>query len=231
MDKTESEKRTEDFSPEKDYHSRFWIFLALIFLALIFWSSIGLQQKISDSADMIRAFIRTDPSLGILAFIALAAASALISFFSSVILVPIAVMFWGEFQTAIYLLLGWILGGAAAYLIGSSAGYTILKKIYSVERIDYYKNKIPRKSQFWLILLFRLAVPAEITGYTLGIIRYHFGKFLLATLLAEIPFAFIAAYSGGALVQKNPPLFFLLIALGAILLGAMAYLFKHRLKG
>src|SRR3972149_1780447 len=40
------------------------------------------------------------------------------------------------------------------------------------------------------ILLFRLALPAEILGYALGITRYHFGKYIGAPFPAEAPFAF-----------------------------------------
>ena len=59
---------------------------------------------------------------GVLLFVLLSALSAMIAFFSSVVLVPIGVYAWGATKAFVLLWLGWLLGGAGAYMTGRYLG-------------------------------------------------------------------------------------------------------------
>jgi len=100
----------------------------------------------------------------------------------------------------------------------------------SSHKVEAYKKRIPEKAQFWVVLLFRLAIPAEITGYTLGIIRYPFGKYLLASFLSEIPFALLLVYSSQALIEKEMIWFLSLVSIGVLIISVAYLIFKNKLK-
>lgn len=140
-------------------------------------------------------------------FLALAAASALLSLFSSAALIPVAIGIWSDETTLALLMTGWMAGGLGAYAIGRYAGLPIVSKLVSSERLEHYQAITKERSRFGFIFLFRFLLPAEITGYVLGIARYPLAKYLLATFLSELPFAFIAIYLSQAFVSKNTLVF------------------------
>lgn len=220
----------QECQPKKFFQRKLLFFAVILLLALIFWSSISLQKMFYDSIGAISAFIENYKFFGIFIFILLAALSAMLSPFSSIPLVPIAIMVFGNILTAVFLIGGWLLGDIAAYFISSRAGYPLLKKLISLEKVEYYKRKIPEQSQFWMVFAFRLSLPAEIAGYTLGIIRYNFSKYVLASFLAEIPFALIAVYSSKALVDKRPFLFAGIIILGIIIFSGTFFILQRKWK-
>ncbi|MEK9154945.1 MAG: VTT domain-containing protein [Patescibacteria group bacterium] len=206
------------------------IILSVIFLAFLFWSSLALQNIFYDLVVFLGYYIEEMKFFGYFVFVILAAASALFSLFSSVLLVPFAVLVWGPLLTTVLLFFGWIIGGILGYLIGYYAGYLMISKFIAIEKIKNYQEIISRKIDFWLILLFRLAMPAEIPAYTLGISRYHFGKYLLATFIAELPFAFAVVYLSEALVEFKPVVFLIWIIFIAIFMGLFFHFFHRRLK-
>ena len=207
-----------------------FILLAL-FIALIFWSSSSLQGFFYDSLDLFKGFTEENKILGIFIFIGLAALSSMLSLFSSIPLVPVAIVSFGAPLSLILLLGGWLLGESIAYFIGQYAGRSLLNYFVSLERIEYYKKLIPGKSQFLLVLLFRLAVPAEIPGYVLGAIKYDFWKYLLATFLAELPFAAVTIYSGKAFISGDKMTFIGLILFLLAITAYTAYLFRRKMRG
>lgn len=205
-------------------------FLLIIIGSFLFWSSVSIQGIFYETVLSVQEYSVENGGLVIAIFIILAALSAMLSPFSSVPFVPAAILIWGNLLTAIFLLAGWLTGEALAYFISYYLGYPLVKHLASFEKIEYFKNKIPKKSEFLMVLLFRFAMPAEIPGYVLGLIRYDFWKYFLATFLAELPFAFIISYAGEALVNNEPLIFISLVALAFIIIGAMFYIFNKQLR-
>lgn len=201
----------------------------IIAVAFLFWSSISVQSIFYESALSIEKYATQNEILVIAIFIVLAAFSAMLSPFSSLPLVPVAIMIWGNFLTGIFLLVGWLAGGTLTYIIGYYAGYPLVSQFASFEKVKYYKEKIPEKAEFWLILLFRFSMPAEISGYALGIIRYNFGKYFLATFLAELPFAFATSYAGNAIISDKPAIFIGIVASTFSFIILMFYFFNKKL--
>ncbi len=65
-------------------------------------------------------------------------------------------------------------------------------------------------------------MPAEIPNYVLGIIRYDFAKYFIATIFSEAVYVFLTVRTGQALVQQN--FIFFIIAL-VLLVGLLSYSF------
>lgn len=208
----------------------FIFFLLIIITAFLFWSSFSLQNIFYETVFSIEEYASENQTFVAVIFIALAALSAMLSPFSSVPFVPAAVMLWGNVLTINFLLAGWLIGAVFAYFVGYYLGYPFLSQLSSFEKIKYYREKLPKKKEFLLILLFRFAMPAEIPGYALGIARYNFGKYFLATFLAELPFAIITSYASEALIVNKPAIFIGLVLLAFLIISLMFYFFHKRIK-
>ncbi len=181
------------------------VLLAIAIVAvLIFWSSPMLQDEYWRLVGFFENHTAARPVLSIFIFLILTALSVMFFFFSSVLLVPVAVSVWGSLITTLLLLVGWLLGAIFSYILGRYAGYPILKYFISLRKLDYYHHLFLRNSSFLLVFLLRFTLPSEIPGYILGILRFNFQKYLLITLLAEIPYAFMIVYALEAILNRDP---------------------------
>ncbi len=187
------------------------LIIAIIAAAFIFWSSSALQDEYWQLVGFFENHAETRPVLNILVFLALSALSGMFLFFSSLLLAPVAVSVWGSFATALLLLAGWLLGAIFSYILGRYAGYPILKYFIPLRKLDYYQAIFSKNSSFLLIFLLRFTIPSEIFGYALGIFRLNFLKYLLITILAEVPYAFVTVYAIEAILDRDP------IVLGSII--------------
>jgi uncharacterized membrane protein YdjX (TVP38/TMEM64 family) len=97
------------------------------------------------------------------------ALSAMIAFFSTAVITPIAVETWGAGASIALLWTGWMLGGVCAYGIGRSLGRPVVRALTSHDALDRFENRISSRAPFGLVLLFQLAMPSEVPGYVLGI--------------------------------------------------------------
>lgn len=201
-----------------------------IIIGLMIYGSQVIQQKIIGSVDMLGLYLQQHVILGMLIFFSVSVVAVLLSPFSSVPLVPSAIMAWGNFSTFWLLYLGWIIGGIIAYFIGSFFSEKIIKRFIPLEKVDYYKERISVNSQFWLVLLFRLAIPSEAASYTLGIIRYHFWKYLAVTILTEIIFALFVVYSSAILLSGKILYFSAVIIAGGTTLYFLYRYVQRRIK-
>jgi len=212
------------------YKQYFFAFLILVFLAVIFWSSLSLQNAFFNAVSLIEDYFEINPVFGIGIFMGLAVISAMFSPFSSIPLAPAAVIIWGIIPTFLFLLSGWLVGETLAYFIGRYVGYPIIKKFTLLKKFEHYHRHFSPKTEFLLVFLFRLSMPAEIPGYVLGIARYNFGKYFLATILSELPFAFLIAYAGEAFILNKQLVFIGLIAAAITIMSFIFYLFVKKLK-
>lgn len=204
--------------------------LVFAILVFIFWYSAQMQAMFYDALFYIEAYFHNHQILGIFVFIGLAAISALLSPFSSVPLVPVAIIMWGGFLATMFLVSGWLIGHIFSYFIGYYAGHSMAKKLIPFDKINNYSQKLSPKSEFLLILLFRLSMPAEIPGYVLGIVRYNFLKYFIATLIAEFPFAVLTIYGGDAFIKKDVFVFVGIVVVGIAIISVMLYLFRQRMS-
>ncbi len=192
-------------------------------LVLIFWSSVGLQEEYARLVVFFEGHVTSNPVLSLFIFLVLTVLSVLFFFFSSFLLVPVAISVWGSFTTTMLLLLGWFIGAIFSYAIGRYAGYPSLQYFISKEKLGYYDKLFSENCSLLSIFLLRLTFPSEIPGYMLGVLRFHFPKYLWVTMLAEVPYAFVIVYAFDAILTKDP------LVLGSIIgvwLLAVAILVK-----
>lgn len=177
------------------------------------------------------ALIRTRPVLGATVFVAFAALSAMLAFVSSALIVPVGVFVWGKAFSMGLLLLGWVLGGVCAYSLSRSLGRAAVRSFVQTDVLERYEARVSREAPFGLVLLFQLAVPSEIPGYVLGLVRYDFRKYLAAVTLAELPYAVATVYLGESFLERR---FLLMIAVGAAMTAFSAWtlaMLHRRLRG
>ena len=196
------------------------IFLVMIVLILAIWYSLYAKNAIYDSVVFFSAYIE-DSAFGAATFVLLAALSAMLSPFSSIPVVPIALVIWGPMLTSLMLLAGWLLGGMLAYGIGWKFGYPLVSSFIPHEKIDRWSKQLERKVSIFLVLAFRIMTPSE-TGYIFGILKYPFWIYVLVTILSEIPFAFAISYAGSAILEKEQQIFWLL-AIASVAFLALVY--------
>lgn len=202
------------------------ILVVTLCAAALVASSDSAHALASDAVALGEGLIRRYPGWGMPVFVILSAASAMLAFFSSVILVPVAVYAWGEWVTLVLLWGGWMLGGVLSFGVGRYLGRRVVGWFVTRERLDYFETRLRAQAGFPIILVFQLAVPSEIPGYVLGSMRYRFGVYLLALALAEVPYAFGSVFLAGSFLRRE---YVVLMVLGLALIALVAWAF-HRLR-
>ncbi len=212
-------------------HGAVWrraAFLAILCVALAaIAASDELHAALLDVLAASRVVIVDHPVLGALLFTLLAAVSAMFAFVSIAIVMPVAVYVWGEPLSMLLLWLGWILGGAVAYGIARYLGRPVVHWLTSDRALRRIERRIRPDTPFRLIVLFQVALPSEIPGYVLGLVRYPIGKFLLALALAELPYTIATVYLGAGFVSAQSG-FVLAVGLSIVLLSVVAFYFLRK---
>ncbi len=133
--------------------------------------------------------IADHPLLGAIAFVLLAAMSAILAFFSSALLLPAAVYAWGNPLTLGLLWLGWLLGGLGTYALGRSLRRPQARAHKVLSQFEFYLERISGEATFALVLLLYLALPSEIPGYLCGYLGVRLRTYVAALAVAELPYA------------------------------------------
>jgi uncharacterized membrane protein YdjX (TVP38/TMEM64 family) len=193
----------------------------LIIVAGFIAASDTLHDKVDELIVWSEGIIALKPLLGMAVFVLLAMLSAMVAFFSSAILVPVAVFAWGTTACFILLWLGWLLGGIASFCIGRFLGRRVAAMLIGEDKIAAWQTKVTERTRFIHILFFQAIVPSEIPGYVLGILRYRFHYYLAALALTELPYVVGVVFLGESFLKGEGTLIILLglavVALGVVL--------------
>ena len=84
---------------------------------VIFWGATIIDNYVHTIVGFLANYIDNRSWMGAGVFMVLAVLSVMFVFFSSIWLVPIALLAWGNTLTAIMLFSSWLLGGIFSYLI------------------------------------------------------------------------------------------------------------------
>ncbi len=206
------------------------IFFLVILAVVLFWSSSFLQEYLKEASSFLENYGKIYPALSILIFVGLTTLSAMLMSFSSVWLVPVAVLLWSNNFTVVLLLFSWLLGATLSYLIGYFGGYPIVRRFVSEEKISKYQNLVNKKIGFGSILLFRFILPSEIPGYLLGIAKYNFGKYLIVTFFAELPYAIYSVYAFSSIVEQKEEMFILTALFWILAVWFLGYMYFKKFK-
>jgi uncharacterized membrane protein YdjX (TVP38/TMEM64 family) len=166
-----------------------------------------------------------DPVFGAVLYVGLAALSAVMVFFSGVLLVPVGIHTWGRAGCFLLLWCGWVLGGLVTYAIGRHFGRPFVRRLLSVGAVSRYEAFIPAGGSFLTATLLQLALPSDVSGYFFGLLGYQAHVYLGALLFAELPYALGAVYLGSAFIQRQ---YWLLLAAAAIAVAAFAWSRRRR---
>jgi len=164
------------------------------------------------------------PYLGVVAFVLLAALSAVLAFFSSALLLPAAVYAWGSTVTFGLLWLGWLLGGVCTYALGRGLRGPLGRASKTSSQFDFYVQRAPGEVTFAFVLLLYLALPSELPGYLCGYLRVRLRTYFAALALAELPYAVGAVLLGAGVVHRDVGV---LVSFG--LIGAALSLYALRI--
>ncbi len=204
--------------------------VALVLLLGLALSQADLRGLLLRLIGYAQTLMADHPVAGAVAFLLLSAVSVMAAFFSSAVLVPAAVATYGDTGTFALLWGGWILGGMTAYSVGRTLGRPVVRALTSREALARYEAKITARAPWPLVLLLQLALPSELPGYLLGLLRYAPLKYLAALALGELPYAVGTVFLGQGVLQGRVPL---VIGLGvaAVALSVTAYeVLHHRLE-
>lgn len=189
--------------------------LAMLLLLVVIVTAVAatgpLHRAVLSVIAVAEPVIQQHALAGAIVFVLLSALSAIVFFFSTAIITPIAIDAFGTFVTLCLLWLGWILGGMTTYAIGRRFGHRVVSWFVDPARLREYEERATRLVSFRHVLLFQLAVPSEIPGYVLGLAGCRFRTFAVAMALAELPFAAGAVYLGESFLERN---YVLLFAIG-----------------
>lgn len=167
------------------------------------------------------------PVAAALLVVLFAAASAMLVFVSTAVIAPFFIYTWGPVGALLLLWGGWFLGGACAYAIGRYLGRPVVNRLAAPAILQHYERWVSTRMPFGLVLLFQLALPSELPGYLLGLVRFSFPRYCLALALAELPYAVATVLLGAGVVERRLGL---LIPVGAAvaLLSAVTLAALHR---
>jgi len=203
----------------RDYLQRHIVIVGvLIVVAGLVAASDTLHDRTEDIIVWFEGAIAHAPVLGMVLFVLLAMVSAMVAFFSSAIFAPIAIYAWGKAGTFMLLWLGWLLGGIVSFCIGRYLGRSVVGMIIDEQKIAGWERELGARSRFIHILMFQAAVPSEIPGYVLGILRYRFLLYLAALAITELPYAIATVYLGESFLQGESTVF-ILLGFAVIVLG------------
>ncbi|MBL8201630.1 MAG: TVP38/TMEM64 family protein [Chromatiales bacterium] len=196
------------------------LIIGVAIAALLAYSE-EIHQQVVRTIDLAEPVIRSLPILGTVIFVLLAALSAILVFFSGLLLVPIGIEVWGP--TGCFLLLwgGWFLGGVMTYSIGRHFGRPVVLRMLSAEKMARYENRIPPASSFVAATLTQLALPSDISGYFFGLLGYRARVYLGSLALAELPYAFGTVFLGNAFVERQYVLLIAAAMLGILVLAVL----------
>jgi uncharacterized membrane protein YdjX (TVP38/TMEM64 family) len=196
---------------------------AIIIGAGLFAASDTLHDKSDELVIWVEAAISEAPLLGMLVFVSLGMMSAMVAFFSSALLAPIAVYAWGKAGCFALLWLGWLLGGMASFCIGRFFGRSVAAMLIGEEKLSGWEDQVSERTRFVHVLLFQAAVPSEIPGYVLGILRYPFHLYLAALAITEVPYAIAVVYLGESFLDGEAVIF---VTLGIAVIVLAAFLLR-----
>ncbi|HKR36404.1 MAG TPA: VTT domain-containing protein [Steroidobacteraceae bacterium] len=182
-------------------------------------SSDALHEALLGVLGATREIIAAHEVLGLVTFVVLAAISAMFAFVSIAIIVPAAVVTWGTPVSIGLLWLGWILGGMVTYSIGKFLGRRVVRWLTADEALHKLESYLPVNAPLWLIVVLQLALPSEVPGYVLGLVRFPFTRYAVALGLAELPYTLATVYLGSSFLEGRSGMILIigsLLALGSV---------------
>jgi uncharacterized membrane protein YdjX (TVP38/TMEM64 family) len=202
--------------------------LLVLLVALILLSESAHRGVLRGLAEAER-IAAVQPACAMALIVAFSALAAMLAFVSSWVLVPFAVFTWGPTLALVLLWSGWLLGGATSYAIGRFLGRPAVRWLVPGPLVARYEERFSRHTPFSLVLLIQFALPSEIPGYLLGIVRYSFARYLAALGLVELAYGLVTVYLGNSVLERRMAPILAGIATLALVTAWAAHTLRRRL--
>jgi uncharacterized membrane protein YdjX (TVP38/TMEM64 family) len=143
-------------------------------------------------ADPIRYTIGYQGILGIIAYQILIVIGEIVIPGGSLPLLPIAVLLWGKYWSALLTLTGWMICSIIAFGVSRRYGRLLVSRFIDMDDMNRIGKTIPHQHLFFTTVLSRLIFPVGIVSYALGIFTaIGWLRYLVATVMGAAPFAFL----------------------------------------
>jgi uncharacterized membrane protein YdjX (TVP38/TMEM64 family) len=146
-------------------------------------------------AEPIGAALAAHSALGIGVFFVSSAVAVLLPMLTNLPLVPLAVLAWGPWVSALILLLGWVTGAGLSFVLGRQARDTILRRFPSVQRHAEIDRLIHPQHRLLSLVMLRMTFPVDVLSYALGLFSRSTTLLenLTSTAIGGAPFAVLFA--------------------------------------
>jgi uncharacterized membrane protein YdjX (TVP38/TMEM64 family) len=176
---------------------------ALLIVLVALFASEGIHSVLVRTLAEADRAAAAHPLWAMTLVVAFSALAAMLAFVSSWIVVPFAVFTWGTTEALLLLWTGWLLGGAGTYAIGRFLGRPAVRWLVSAPVFARYEDRISHRTPFGVVLLAQFALPSEIPGYLLGVVRYPFARYLAALGIVELTYGVATIYLGVGVVERR----------------------------
>ena len=135
-------------------------------------------------------------ALAIVVFVATSVVAVLLPMLTNLPLLPLAVLAWGPWWTALLLLLGWVGGAALSFWLGRHARDTILRHFASVRRHADIDRLIHPRHRIASLVVLRMTFPVDVLSYALGMFSRSttLAENMVSTAIGGAPFALLFAW-------------------------------------
>ncbi|QJR14609.1 VTT domain-containing protein [Usitatibacter palustris] len=143
----------------------------------------------------IREAVLDNERAGLAVFVVTSVVAVLMPLLTNLPLVPIAVLAWGPWLTALLLLLGWVIGATLSFVLGRHARAWILRHFPSVTRHAQIDRLIHPRYRLGSLIMLRMTFPVDVLSYALGLFSPSTTKaeVALSTAIGAAPFALLFA--------------------------------------
>ncbi len=144
----------------------------------------------------IRNMLAEHTGLGIVAIVATSVVAVLLPMLTNLPLLPLAVLAYGPWWTALLLLAGWVGGAALSFWLGRQARDTILHHFPSVQRHADIDRMIHPRHRIASLVVLRMTFPVDVLSYALGLFsrRTTLAENVVSTAIGAAPFALLFAW-------------------------------------
>ncbi len=145
----------------------------------------------------MRSFAEVSGMLGMLLYVGITILAIVVAPISTLPLIPVASGMWGWFITGVLSIIGWLIGAQIAFFLARRFGKPLVQKFVSIEKINTFEKRLPKKHIFWTVVFMRMFIPVDVLSYLLGLLSSMSAlSYFWATIIGITPFAFIFSYAG-----------------------------------
>ena len=175
----------------------------LLMLVALLLATEGIHDLLVRLLAEADAAASTHPLWAMTLVVAFSALAAMLAFVSSWIVVPFAVFTWGTIGGLALLWTGWLLGGAGTYAIGRFLGRPAARWLVPAAVLARYEERFSHHTPFGVVLLAQFALPSELPGCLLGVVRYPFARYVAAVGIVELTYGIATIYLGVGVVERR----------------------------